>query len=110
MDGSDAHAAAITSSNAASGTASVIRQGHYRKSGVAQDHRAVKRVTRPLLECKACEAAQAPLAGIALMLRIKQRPCMSAARDARLTATAPCYILAALCPSTRRVNLLYLLF
>jgi transposase-like protein len=74
MDGSDANAAAITSSNAEHGTASVIRQGPYRKHVVEQDHRAVKRVTRPMLEVKACEAAQAPLAGIALMPRIKQSP------------------------------------
>ena len=44
IDGSDADAAASKSSNAAHGTARVIRQVPYLKNVVAQDHRAVKRV------------------------------------------------------------------
>ena len=51
IDGSDANAAASKSSNAAHGTARVIRQVPYLKNVVAQDHRAVKRVTRPMLGC-----------------------------------------------------------
>ena len=39
---------------------------------VAQDHRAVKRVPRPLLGCKSFAAAEGTLAGIALMPRRKQ--------------------------------------
>ena len=88
IDGSDVNAAASKSSNAEHGTASVIRQVHYLKNVVEQDHRAVKRVTRPMLGFKAFEAAQAPLAGIALRHRIKQSPCVSAARDEGLTVTA----------------------
>jgi transposase-like protein len=88
MDGSDANAAALKSSNAEHGTASMIRRGQYRKNAVEQDHKAVKWVTFPMLEFKAFEVAQAPRAGIALMPRITKSPCVRAARDEGLTATA----------------------
>jgi transposase-like protein len=39
---------------------------------VEQDHRAVKRVTRPMLEFKSFEAAQGTLVGIELMHMIKK--------------------------------------
>jgi len=72
IDGSDANEAAIKSDNAEHGTASVIRQVQYPKNGIEQDHRAVKRVTRPMLGFKALEAAQAPLAGIELIIRSRR--------------------------------------
>jgi len=78
MDGSDANEASINSYNAEHGTASVIRQGQYLKNAVEQDHRTVKRGTRLMLRFKAFEAAQAPLAGIALMPRIKGFQALSA--------------------------------
>jgi hypothetical protein len=93
---------AINSDNAGHSPASVIRQGQYLKHVVEQASRAVKRVTRPMLGFKAWEAAQAPLAGIALLPRIKKRPCVSAARDASLTATAQGYALCRLLPSIKQ--------
>jgi hypothetical protein len=80
----------------------VIRQGQNRKHVVEQDHGAVKRVTLPMLECKAFEAAQVPLAGIALMPRLKKRPCVSAARDGGPTTSASWYALAASFPPASR--------
>jgi transposase-like protein len=56
MDGSDANEAAIKSYNEAHGTAIVIRQVQYLNNIVEQDHRAVKRVTRPMLGFKSFEA------------------------------------------------------
>ena len=58
IDGSAAHEAAIKSYNAAHGTAIAIRQITYLNNMVEQDHRGVKRVTRPMLGFKAFEAAQ----------------------------------------------------
>ncbi len=44
----------------------------YLNNIVEQDHRGVKRVTRPMLRFKAFDAAQNTLAGIELMPRIKK--------------------------------------
>ena len=52
IDGSDANAAAIKSYNEAHGTAIAIRQVKYLNNIVEQDHRSVKRVTRPMLGFK----------------------------------------------------------
>src|SRR5215831_17021219 len=52
-DGSAANEAAIKSYNEAHGTAIVIRQTKYLNNIVEQDHRGVKRVTRPMLGFKA---------------------------------------------------------
>ena len=54
------------------GTAISIRQVTYLHKVVEQDHRGVKRVTRPMLGFKSCEAAQQTLAGIALMHMLRQ--------------------------------------
>jgi len=54
-------------------TAIAIRQVKYLNNIVEQDHRAVKRITRPLLGCKSFAAAQDTLAGIELMHMIKKR-------------------------------------
>src|SRR5262245_16305386 len=49
IDGSDANEAAIKSYNEAHGTTIIIRQVKYLNNIVEQDHRALKRVTRPML-------------------------------------------------------------
>ena len=49
------------------GTTITIRQVKYLNNVVEQDHRSVKRVTRPMLGFKAFDAAQHTLAGIELM-------------------------------------------
>src|SRR5256714_1352774 len=81
IDGSDANEAAIKSYNQEYGTAIAIRQVKYLNNIVEQDHRAVKRVTRPMLGFKSFEAAQAILVGIELMPMIKKRQMMSEAGD-----------------------------
>ena len=68
IDGSDANEAAIKSYNEAHGTAIIIRQVKYLNNIVEQDHRGVKRVTRPMLGFKAFDAAQDTLVGIELCL------------------------------------------
>jgi putative transposase len=72
IDGSETNAAAIKSYNAEHGTAIIIRQVKYLNNLVEQDHRSVKRVTRPMLGFKSFEAAQGTLAGIELMHMLKK--------------------------------------
>jgi len=67
IDGSEANAAAIKRYNGAYGTTIVIRRVKYLNNMVEQDHRGVKRVTRPMLGFKSFEAAQSTLLGIELM-------------------------------------------
>jgi putative transposase len=67
IDGSDANEAAIKHYNEEHGTAIAIRRVKYLNNVVEQDHRAVKRVTRPMLGFKSFEAAQSTLVGIELM-------------------------------------------
>jgi transposase-like protein len=73
FDGSDANEAAIKSYNEEHGTSIIIRQVKYVNNVVEQDHRGVKRVTRPMLGFKSFAAAQDTLVGIELMHRIKKR-------------------------------------
>jgi putative transposase len=72
IEGSAANAAAVRSYNTAHGTTTVIRQVTYLDKIVEQDHRAVKRVTRPMLGFKSFEAAQSTLAGIELMHMLRK--------------------------------------
>jgi putative transposase len=95
IDGSDANEAAIKSYNEAHGTHIIIRRVKYLNHIVEQDHRAVKRVTRPMLGFKAFDAAQATLAGIELMHMLKKRRLVVEAGDEGLTATEQFYALAA---------------
>ena len=87
MAGSDATEAAITRDHEAHGTHIIMRPVTYFNNIVEQDHRAVKRVTRPLLGFNAFAAAQATLAGIELMHRLKTRQLVVKAGDEGLTAT-----------------------
>jgi putative transposase len=73
IDGSDANAAAIKGYNQEHGTAIAIRQVKYFNNVVEQDHRAVKRITRPMLGFTSFDAAQDTLVGIELMHMIKKR-------------------------------------
>ncbi len=58
-----------------------IRQVKYLNNIVEQDHRAVKRVTRPMLGFKSFRAAQAVLTGIELMHMIRKGQFMMAGCD-----------------------------
>jgi len=95
MDGSAANEAAIKHYNEEHGTHIVIRRVQYLNNVVEQDHRAVKRVTRPMLGFKSFDAAQATLVGIALMPMIKKRQLIVEAVEEGLTAAALFYSLAA---------------
>src|SRR2546428_7167688 len=54
------------------GTHIVIRQVKYLNNVVEQDHRGVKRITRPMLGFKAFDAAQSTLVGIELMHMLRK--------------------------------------
>ena len=95
MDGSAAQEAAIKRYNEAEGTVLKIRQINSLPHIVEQDHRAVKRVTRPRLGFKSFEAAQAPLTGIELMPMLKKRQRLVEEGPEGLTATEQFYALAA---------------
>ena len=85
--------------------ASPPRQGESTPAGTAefvicdhtieQDHRAVKRVTRPMLGFKSFDAAQDTLVGIELMHMIKKRQMVVEAGAEGLTAAELFYSLAA---------------
>jgi transposase-like protein len=95
IDGSAAHEAAIKSYNAEHGTAIEIRKIKYLNNIVEQDHRGVKRVTRPMLGFKSFAAAQDTLVGIELMHMIKKRQLVVEEGDEGLTAAELFYSLAA---------------
>ena len=95
IDGSDANEAAIKSYNKAHGTTIRIRQVKYFNNIVEQDHRAVKRVTRPMLGFKSFDAAQDTLVGIELMHMLKKKQMAVEAGDEGRTAAQLFYSLAA---------------
>jgi putative transposase len=72
LDGSEANEAAIKRDNEAHGTSIEIRQIKYLNNIIEQDHRGVKRFTRPMLGFKAFEAAQSTLVGIELMHMLRK--------------------------------------
>ncbi len=67
----------------------------YLNNIVEQDHRGVKRVTRPMLGFKSFVAAQDTLVGIELMHMIKKRQMVVAEGEEGLTAAELFYSLAA---------------
>ena len=95
IDGSAANEAAIKSYNEEHGTAITIRKRKYLNNVVEQDHRAVKRVTRPMLGFKSFDAAQGTLAGIELMHMLKKRQMVVEAGEEGLIAAELFYSLAA---------------
>jgi putative transposase len=95
IDGSEANAAAIRGDNEAHSTAIIIRQVPYLQHVVAQAHRGVTRVTRPMLDFKAFVAAQGTLVGIELRHMLKPGQQVVEDGGARLTAAAQFYALAA---------------
>ena len=72
IDGSAANEAAIKSYNQDHGTSIEIRKIKYLNNIVEQDHRAVKRVTRPMLGFQSFESAQCTLAGVELMHMLRK--------------------------------------
>ena len=72
MDKSGANKAAMDEINARGETPVIVRQVNYLNNIVEQDHRAIKRVTRPMLNFKSFRAAKCVLAGIELMHMIRK--------------------------------------
>ena len=95
IDGSEANEAAIKSYNEEPETTISIRQVKYLNKIVEQDHRAAKRVTRPILGFKSFEAAQDTLVGIELIHMLKKRQMRVKAGDEGLTAAEQFYSLTA---------------
>ena len=95
IDGSEANEAAIKRYNEEYGTTIIIRQVKYLNNIVEQDHRAVKRITRPMLGFKAFDAAHDTLIGIELMHMIKKWQLVVEEGAEDLTAAELFYSLAA---------------
>ncbi len=72
IDKSGSNTAAITHYNHTHKTAIVIRRCKYLNNIVEQDHRAVKRLTRPMLGFKSFWAARCTIAGIETMHAIRK--------------------------------------
>jgi transposase-like protein len=95
IDGSEANAAAIRRYNQEHGTAIIIRQVKYLNNLVEQDHRGVKRITRPMLGFKSFDTAQYTLAGIELMHMLKKGQLAGEEAVEGLTPAEQFYALAA---------------
>jgi putative transposase len=76
MDKSGANKAALEQLNKQREVPIMIRQVKYLNNIVEQDHRAIKRITRPMLGFKSFRAARAILAGIELMHMIRKNKFM----------------------------------
>jgi len=72
MDKSGANKAAMDEINGSRETPVIVRQVKYLNNIVEQDHRAIKRVTKPMLNFKSFRAARNILAGIELMHMIRK--------------------------------------
>jgi putative transposase len=72
IDKSGANTAAIESHNAETGAGIEIRRIKYLNNIVEQDHRAIKRVIRPMLGFKSFRSAAVTLGGIELMHMIRK--------------------------------------
>ena len=72
IDKSGSNTAAIKHYNKTHNTAIILRQSKYLNNLVEQDHRAVKRVVRPMLGFKSFWAARCTIAGIEVMHAIRK--------------------------------------
>jgi putative transposase len=72
MDKSGANKAAIDAINAGRNVPILVRQVEYLNNIIEQDHRAIKRLTRPLLNFKSFQSAGSVLAGIELVHMIRK--------------------------------------
>jgi len=72
MDKSSANKAAIDAINVGRDVPILVRQVKYLNNIVEQDHRAIKRVTKPMLNFKSFLAASSVLAGIELIHMIRK--------------------------------------
>ena len=94
IDQSGSNTAAITHYNKIHKTAIVIRQCKYLNNRVEQDHRAVKRIVRPMLGFKSFWAACCTIAGIEVMHAIRKGQLLPSANRS-VTPAEQFYALAA---------------
>jgi putative transposase len=94
IDKSGANTAALESLQEQTGATIDIRQNKYLNNLVEQDHRAVKRIIRPMLGFKSFWSARRTLAGIELIHMLKKGQ-MLAAGGQQLSAAEQFYALAA---------------
>jgi putative transposase len=94
IDQSGSNTAAIHHYNKVHKTAIVIRQSQYLNNLVEQDHRAVKRLTHPMLGFKSFWAACCTIAGIEVMHAIRKGQ-LATPENARQTSAEQFYALAA---------------
>ena len=76
MDKSGANKAAIDQIIKDSGAAIDVLQVKYLNNIVEQDHRAIKRITKPMMGFKSFKSAKHVLSGIELMHMIKKGQCV----------------------------------
>ena len=93
IDKSGSNTAAITSMQADSGLPIQMRQSKYLNNLVEQDHRAVKRITRPMLGFKSFRCARILIAGIETMHMIPKGQ-LGALKDLASSAANQFYSLA----------------
>ena len=72
IDKSGANTAALASIQADSGLGIIMRQSKYLNNLIEQDHRAVKRITRPMMGFKSFWSAKALIAGIETMHMVRK--------------------------------------
>ena len=93
IDKSGANTAAIVSVQADSGVTRELRQSKYLNNIVEQDHRAVKRITRPMLGFKSFRCARILIVGIEVLQTIHKGQ-LSAIKDQGSSAANQFYSLA----------------
>jgi putative transposase len=93
VDKSGANTAAIVSIQADSGLPIKMRQSKYLNNIVEQDHRAIKRITRPMLGFKTFRCARILIAGIEVMHMIRKGQ-LGAIKDPASSAANQFYSLA----------------
>ena len=93
MDKSGSNKAAMDDINEGRELPILVRQVKYLNNRVEQDHRAIKRVTQPMLNFKSFRSARNTLAGIELMHMIRKGQ-MTLAEGVQMTFAAQFYALA----------------
>jgi transposase-like protein len=86
IDQSGSKTAAITHYNQTHKTAIIIRHSKYLNNLVEQDHRAVKRIVRPMLGFKSFWSARCTIAGIEVIHGIRKRQLVVTDSDFQLGA------------------------
>src|SRR5262245_51957894 len=94
IDQSGSNTAAIKRYNRTHKTAIAIRQSKYLNNIVEQDHRAVKRVVKPMLGCKSFWAARCTIASMEVMHAIRKGQLVNTGEEYQ-TPTEQFYSLAA---------------